>query len=271
MYADLHLHTHYSDGTYTPEELAERGREQGLGVLALTDHDTIDGCRQMALACAERDIEFVSGCEFTVELDGFEIHLLGYFLNLDCSRLIEELEKYQNVRQNRIHEIVSRLNKLGIEITSNDVLDVANCNSPGRPHIGRVLVAKGHCRSLDESFQKYLKKGKPAWVPKAKMTAPQAIELIHEAGGLAVIAHPGLYHRDDVIGPLVGAGLDGIECFYTRHSTAMTEHYLMLAEQYGLIVTGGSDCHGENKGRPLIGAVKLPYSYVERMKSAVSV
>ena len=135
------------------------GREQGLGVLALTDHDTIDGCRQMALACAERDIEFVSGCEFTVELDGFEIHLLGYFLNLDCSRLIEELEKYQNVRQNRIHEIVSRLNKLGIEITSNDVLDVANCNSPGRPHIGRVLVAKGHCRSLDESFQKYLKKG----------------------------------------------------------------------------------------------------------------
>ena len=271
MYADLHLHTHYSDGTYTPEELAERGREQGLGVLALTDHDTIDGCRQMALACAERDIEFVSGCEFTVELDGFEIHLLGYFLNLDCSRLIEELEKYQNVRQNRIHEIVSRLNKLGIEITSNDVLDVANCNSPGRPHIGRVLVAKGHCRSLDESFQKYLKKGRPAWVPKDMMTASEAIELIHEAGGLAVMAHPGLYHRDDIISPLVESGLDGIECFYTRHSTAMTEHYLLLAEQYGLIVTGGSDCHGENKGRPLIGGVKLPYSYIERMKSAVSV
>jgi hypothetical protein len=132
-------------------------------------------------------------------------------------------------------------------------------------------VAKGHCRSLDESFQKYLKKGKLAWVPKDKMAARQAIELIHEAGGLAVIAHPGLYHRDDIISPLVESGLDGIECFYTRHSTAMTEHYLLLAEQHGLIVTGGSDCHGENKGRPLIGGVKLPYSYIERMKSAVSV
>ena len=271
MYADLHLHTHYSDGTYTPEELAERGREHGIKVMALTDHDTIDGCKQMAIACADRNIEFISGCEFTVELESFELHLLGYFLDLQCARLIEQLEKYQAVRQNRIHEMVFKLNELGVKISSDDVLNIANCNSPGRPHIGRVMVAKGYCRSLDESFQKYLKKGKPAWVAKSKMTAPQAIELIHEAGGLAVIAHPGLYHRDDVISPLVAAGLDGIECFYTRHSTPMTEHYLMLAEQHALLVTGGSDCHGDNKGRPLIGGVKLPYAYVEKMKMAVSV
>ena len=102
------------------------------------------------------------------------------------------------------------------------------------------------------------------------MTASQAIELIHEAGGLSVIAHPGLYHRDEVISSLAAVGMDGIECFYTRHSTPMTEHYLMLAEQHGLLVTGGSDCHGDNKGRPLIGGIKLPYFYVEKMKLALS-
>lgn len=269
MYADLHLHTNYSDGTYTPEELVDCGHARGLGVMALTDHDTIDGCSRMAGVCKDRGIEFIAGCEFTVELDGFELHLLGYFLDLECSRLIQQLEKYQSVRHGRVHEMVTKLNGIGIEIESEEVLKIANCNSPGRPHIARALVAKGYCESLDESFQRYLKKGRPAWVPKEKMTAAEAIELIHEAGGLAVIAHPGLYHRDEVISPLVDAGLDGIECFYTRHSTSTTEHYLMLAEQYNLLVTGGSDCHGNNKGRPLIGGVKLPYQYVERMKSAV--
>jgi predicted metal-dependent phosphoesterase TrpH len=147
---------------------------------------------------------------------------------------------------------------------------IANCDAPGRPHIGRALVEAGHCRNLDESFQKWLKKGKPAWVPKAKLSAAEAIRLIHDADGLAVLAHPGLYHRDEVIPPLVDLGMDGLECLYTRHSTPMTEHYLMLAEQYDLLVTGGSDCHGENKGKPLIGGVKVPVSFIEKMKSAVA-
>lgn len=270
MYADLHLHTNFSDGTYTPEELASHGNRVGLGAMALTDHDTIDGCARMAVACAEREIEFVPGCEFTVEHDGTELHLLGYLLDTEHVRLCSELAKYQEVRRNRIHEMVAKLNGLGVKISSEEVMKVANCDSPGRPHIGRALVTLGHCRSLDEAFRKFLKKGKPAWVPKAKLTAAEAIALIHEAGGVAVIAHPGLYHRDDVIPPLVAAGLDGIECFYTRHSTTMTEHYLMIAEEHGLLVTGGSDCHGENKGKPLIGSVKLPYEFVARMKSAVA-
>ncbi len=269
MYADLHLHTNYSDGTFTPEELAEHGQRVGLKAMALTDHDTVDGCTRMAVACSERDIEFVAGCEFTVGHDGNELHLLGYFLDLENGRLRGELAKYQKVRRNRIHEMVVKLNELGVKITSDDVMKIANCDAPGRPHIGRALMAMGHCRSLDEAFRKWLKKGKPAWVPKAKLTAAEAIELIHEACGLAVIAHPGLYHRDEVIPPLVEAGLDGIECFYTRHSTSMTEHYLMLAEKYDLLVTGGSDCHGKNKGRPLIGSVKLPYGFVAKMKTAI--
>ena len=118
MYADLHLHTNFSDGTYTPEELAGHGKRVGLTVMSLTDHDTIDGCARMAVACGEHDIEFVSGCEFTVELDGFELHLLGYFLDLENSRLLSELAKYQKVRRNRIHEMVAKLNGLGIAITA---------------------------------------------------------------------------------------------------------------------------------------------------------
>ncbi len=270
MYADLHLHTNFSDGTYTPEELAGHGKRVGLKVMSLTDHDTIDGCSRMTAACAELDIEFVSGCEFTVELDGYELHLLGYFLDLENTRLLSELAKYQEVRRNRIHEMVAKLNGLGIAITSEDVMRIADCDAPGRPHIGRALVKAGHCRNLDEAFQKWLKKDKPAWVSKAKLSAAEAIRLIHDADGLAVLAHPGLYHRDEVIPPLVELGMDGLECLYTRHSTPMTEHYLMLAEQYNLLVTGGSDCHGNNKGKPLIGAVKLPVSFVEKMKSAVA-
>ncbi len=269
MFADLHMHTCFSDGTYTPEELAGHGERVGLKVMALTDHDTVDGCARMAAACEERGIEFVSGCEFTVELEGLELHLLGYFLNLENQRLLSELAKYQEVRRNRIHEMVAKLNELGVAITSEAVMRLADCDSPGRPHIGRALVEAGQCRSLDEAFQRWLKKGKPAWVPKAKLSAAAAIRLIHEADGLAVLAHPGLYHRDEVIPDLLALGMDGLECFYTRHSTPMTEHYLMLAEQHELLVTGGSDCHGMNKGKPLLGAVKLPLVYVEKMKSAV--
>lgn len=269
MYADLHLHSHFSDGTFSPEELAGHGQRVGLHVMSLTDHDTVDGCARMAAACAERDIEFVTGCEFTVGHGNTELHLLGYLMDIEHIRLRSELAKYQEVRRNRIHEMVGRLQKIGVKITSEDVMKIANNDAPGRPHIGRALVALGHCRTLDEAFRKWLKKGKPAWVPKDKLTSAEAIALIHEAGGLAVLAHPGLYHRDEVIAPLVEEGLDGIECLYTRHSTSMTEHYIMLAEKYGLLVTGGSDCHGESKGKPLIGSIKVPYDYVARMKSAV--
>ncbi|HUA67484.1 MAG TPA: hypothetical protein VMA13_02955, partial [Candidatus Saccharimonadales bacterium] len=125
----------------------------------------------------------------------------------------------------------------------------------------------GLCKSLDEAFERYLKKNRPAWVPKAKMSALEAIELIHQAGGLAVMAHPGLNRTDDVIPALVEAGLDGIECFHTKHSTNMSEHYLEMADQYYLLITGGSDCHGFSKGKPLIGTVKLPCDHVEKLKA----
>jgi hypothetical protein len=268
MFADLHLHTNFSDGTYTPEELVGHARRQGFAAIALTDHDTVEGCARAAAACQQAGIEFISGTELTAEQDGNELHILGYLMDTGNTRLLEEMGRFQSVRQNRIREMVARLNQIKVPLKEEAVFKLANCRAPGRPHVARALVAAGLCSSLDEAFERFLRKHRPAWVPKFKMSAAHAIELIHQSGGLAVMAHPGLNHNDEIIPAMVEAGLDGIECFHTKHSTAMSERYLEIADRFELLVTGGSDCHGMSKGKPLIGTVKLPYEHVEALKDA---
>jgi 3',5'-nucleoside bisphosphate phosphatase len=269
MFADLHLHTNFSDGTYTPEELAAQGKRLGFRALALSDHDTVEGCARMKAACDTDGIEFIPATELTAELDGHELHLLGYFIETTDAKLLVELARFQEVRQNRIREMVAAIQKLGVPLREETVFEVANCRAPGRPHVARALVKVGLCKSLDEAFERFLKKDRPAWVPKFKMSATQAIDLIHDAGGLAVMAHPGLNHCDELISTLAAGGMDGLECYHTKHPWAQAAHYEKMAEQLGLLVTGGSDCHGLSKGRPLIGGIKLPYHHVERMKQAV--
>ena len=269
-FADLHLHTQFSDGTFTPEELAGHGARLGFAALALTDHDTVEGCARMAAACAAAGIEFIAGAELTAEHNDTELHVLGYFLDTQNQKLLAEIAKFQAVRQNRIREMVARINEQGMPFEADSVFALANCRSPGRPHVARALVKAGLVASLDEAFERFLKKNRPAWVPKAKVSALEGIDLIHQAGGLAVMAHPGLNRTDEVIPALVDAGLDGIECFHTKHSTATSGRYLEIAGKFNLLVTGGSDCHGFSKGRPLIGGVKLPYEHVEKLKQAVA-
>ena len=268
-FADLHLHTNFSDGTYTPEKLAAEAKRHDLKAVALTDHDTVEGCARMAVACAALGIEFIPASEFTAELGEEEIHLLGYFLDTNNPKLLQELAKFQEVRQQRIRQMVERINDHGIPLRADDVFTLANCRSPGRPHVARAMVQEGFCAGMDEAFDRFLKKGKPAWVPKCKMSASEAIDLIHSAGGIAVLAHPALNNCDDLIPMLADCGIDGLECYHTKHQWAVAEHYVRMAEQSNLLVTGGSDCHGMSKGRPLIGGIKLPYWRVERMKEAV--
>ncbi len=268
-FADLHLHTFFSDGTFTPEELAGHGARLGLAAMALTDHDTVEGCARMAAVCEAAGIEFITGAELTAEHNDTELHVLGYFLDPQNQRLLAEIAKFQAVRQNRIREMVARINELGVPLQAETVFALANCKSPGRPHVARAMVKAGLVSNLDEAFERFLKKNRPAWVPKARVSALEAIELVHHAGGLAVMAHPGLNRTDDVIPALVDAGLDGIECFHTKHSTAASERYLEIADRFHLLVTGGSDCHGFSKGKPLVGTVKLPYEHVQNLKEAV--
>ena len=269
-FADLHLHTSFSDGTFTPEELVLQAQKNGLSCIALTDHDTVQGCARAAAACAPVLIEFIPGTELTAEHDDTEVHILGYFLDTQNQTLLAEIAKFQAVRKQRIYEMVARINEIGVPLKVEAVFALANCESPGRPHVARTLVKEGLTRNLDEAFERFLKKGRPAWVPKAKMSARESVDLIHQAGGLAVMAHPGLNRTDDIIPALVDAGLDGIECFHTKHSTTMAERYLGIADQFHLLVTGGSDCHGFSKARPLIGTVRLPYEHVEKMKTALA-
>ena len=266
MFADLHLHTNFSDGTYSPEELVAQAQRFRLRAIALTDHDSVEGCVRAGQACAAAGVEFIPGTELTAEHEGNEIHLLGYFIDTANPRLLVQIGRFQAVRQNRIREIVTRLNQLKVPLVAEKVFALANCRSPGRPHVARALVEARLCGTLDEAFERFLKKNRPAWVPKFKMGAGDAIELIHQAGGVAVLAHPGLNRTDAVIPDIVEAGLDGIECFHTKHSTATAEHYLEIADRFHLLVTGGSDCHGLSKGKPLIGTVKLPYQHVEALK-----
>jgi hypothetical protein len=269
-FADLHMHTFFSDGTFTPEELVERASKLGFAAIALTDHDTVEGCERAATACAAAQMEFISGTELTAEHEDTEVHILAYLVDTQNQTLLTRIAGFQSVRQNRIREMVAALNKLGIPLKGESVFALANCKSPGRPHVARALVKEKFIGSLDEAFEKYLKKGRPAWVPKTKMSALEAVELIHQAGGLAIMAHPGLNRTDEIIPDLVAAGLDGIECFHTKHSTTMAERYLEIADKFHLLVTGGSDCHGFSKKAPLIGTVKLPYEHVEKLKAKVA-
>lgn len=267
MTADLHLHTSFSDGTFSPEELVRHAAAHQFRAIALTDHDTVEGCARAAAASESLGVEFIPGTELTAEHQGEEIHILGYYLDTSNPRLLTEMARFQEVRQNRIREMVARINELGVPLTADEVFQIANCRAPGRPHVARALIAGGHCDSLDEAFERFLKKGRPAFVPKFKISAQHAIELIHQAGGAAILAHPGINRVDHFIPEMVKSGLDGLECLHTKHSNSVADHYFKMAGEMRLLATGGSDCHGLSKGKPLIGTVRLPYSNVEHLKA----
>lgn len=256
--ADLHLHTYFSDGTFSPEELVRRAREKGLSIIALTDHDTVEGCARTEAACGFEGLEFIPGAELTADCAGVEVHILGYWLDSEDGVLLAALAKFQKVRQDRIVEMVARLNSAGVPLTLEAVTRVAGCNSPGRPHVARALVTAGLAVDFDAAFERFLKKGRVAFVPKARMDVTTAVNLIHAAGGVAVLAHPGLYRNDGLIPQIAAAGLDGLECWHTKHSNSQSAQYAALATKMNLVATGGSDCHGMAKDHPLVGSVRLP-------------
>ena len=237
-----------------------------LAAIALTDHDTIEGCQRQADACAKHGIEFIPGTELSTDIQGHEMHLLGYFLDTDNEELIQETTRYQHNRTNRVYDLVRQLNSIGVGLHADQVFDLAKCKAPGRPHVARALVKYGFCGTMDEAFTRYLRKGAPGWTPKVNAPFEEGIRLIHQADGIAIMAHPGLNKIDHLIPDMVRAGLDGIECWHSKHPKSTSKRYREMAARLGLLSTGGSDCHGPGKGHPIIGTVRVPYEILDEMK-----
>ena len=267
-FADLHLHTRYSDGSYTPEELAREAARQRFAAIAVTDHDTLDGIPESLRAGDEFGIEVIAGVEITCRVETQEIHLLGYLFGDTWKNesLRAVLDHSRRVREQRVAQFVVKFNELGIPLTLQDVQQCSDAGTIGRPHVAMALQKRGFVKSVEEAFERFLKRGKPAFVERYRMTAAEAIGHIKRAGGAAVLAHPALNRIDAQIPNMVEQGLDGIEVWHSRQSPAQSESYLRLAERLGLLATGGSDCHGSVRGEPLLGTVKIPYERVEALR-----
>jgi hypothetical protein len=269
-YADLHLHTHYSDGSDAPARVVERAVAAGLSAIAITDHDTLAGLEEGEAAARATGIEFLRGVEVSASHGKHEVHILGFGVRLDNADLNTELQRLCDGRHERAVKIVEKLNALGIPITLDAVTVHAGPGAAvGRMHIARELSAGGHVKTVQDAFNRYIGAGKRAYVPKARLSCERAIELIHGAGGLAFLAHPGIGTTHTILPSLLTFPFDGIEVYHSKHSPGQSDAFLQLANERGLLITGGSDCHGEIKGQAEMGKVKLAWEWYNRIARAV--
>ncbi len=250
---DLHLHTIHSDGTMKVGEVINRAAQAGFSAIAITDHDCIDGVADAIRIGKEAGLKVVSGVELSAIYQNHDIHILGYFFDLKNEKLNAELQKFITARYERGEKIVEKLNKLGIRISFEDVRKRVKGRTVGRPHVAEALVKVGVCKTVREAFDSFLAEGKPAYVPKYKISVKDAIELIHQAGGIASLAHPGISRADDFIEQFAKWDLDAVEAMHSKHWDVQVDYFKMRAEQTGLLISGGSDCHGEKRGEPTFG------------------
>ncbi len=275
-FCDLHTHTIASDGSDSPSDLIKKAKEAGLRAVAITDHDTLAGLTEAKDACSKYEIELVPGIELSLLGPRGNMHLLGYYIDPDSKELQKVLDGVQKARAERNPKILNLLKGLGIDIKMSELEQMAKGGQIGRPHIARAMVEKGYVKNVSQAFDRYLKKDGPAYAPKSILEPKEAIEAIHKAGGVAVLAHPislepePLTLLDGFIKTWTQYGLDGIECYYSEHSPDFTEYCLNLCRKFGLITTGGSDYHG--KAKPYIklgvgkGNLSIPYELVEGLK-----
>ncbi len=266
-FADLHVHTYFSDGTYSPEQLVKAALKEGISCLGVTDHDTLEGVVPVQEAAKGHDLEIIGGIELSTEISGKDIHILGYFLDATEGPLVDNFRKAQQVRVERAEKMIGKLKEMGVaDIDMDDVSKQTKTDSIGRPHVAKILKEKGCVSTIGEAFDKYIGEGCPAYVPKYKMTPIKAIELIRESSGVAVLAHPMVNNKDEIIPRLVKAGLQGIEVYYPNCCKEVIKYYEGIAQKHGLAVTGGSDSHGNVKSYTTLGKIKLPYEFVEKLK-----
>ena len=258
---DLHLHTTASDGLLTPALLLERAAAVRLTVVSVTDHDTVAGLAEARMAADRLDVRVVNGIEITAVEDGRDVHILGYFIDSGSEALAGFLRDQRGDRIRRVREMAERLDALGYPIDVEAVLDKTrhSSRSVGRPAIADALVAAGHATDRNDAFSRLLGRGCPAFVPRRGVGGEEVIRVIHAAGGIASIAHPGILDQDSLIPSLVDAGLDAIEVWHCDHTPEHQARYGDLADRFGLARSGGSDYHGDGVHRACQpGTVTLP-------------
>lgn len=264
--ADLHIHTTFSDGVFTPVEVVERALGIGLGAIAVTDHDCIEGIEPAAQAAKGTSLEVVPGVEISAAAGDHEIHILGYFVDYNDIKLTDALRKMKDNRVERIKSILSLLRKEGCELDEDKVFKNVVDGTIGRMHLARMMVETGFVGNHYEAFDKYLGNGKPCCLRHVRLDFTKAISMILSSGGVPVIAHPGTMGSDDLFGDYVKAGLRGVEVYHVKHHGEETSKYLAIAEKYNLIVTGGSDCHGMASGRILMGRATVDIKTVDILR-----
>ncbi|MEZ4528941.1 MAG: PHP domain-containing protein [Desulfobacterales bacterium] len=275
MKIDLHIHSTASDGTCTPAEILRLAGEMGIGIFSITDHDTVAGSKEILGMEIPPPIRFIPGLEISAQSpDSFpcagSFHILGYNMDVDDSVLNQTLEVLREARRNRNPRIIENLTRMGFDLSMEELIRHAGDSQIGRPHIAGLMLKKGFVQSIDEAFDKYIGTGKPAYVDKYRISSTEAITMIRNAGGTAVLAHPGLlkplipFSFEEMILHLRKIGLCGIEVWYPEHSAEQTACYAQVADRCGLIKTGGTDFHGAVKpglqmgiGR---GDFRVPYS-----------
>lgn len=267
MRVDLHTHTTASDGLLSPAMLVEEAARLGVRVLAITDHDTTGGLQEALEVGNALGVEVIPGVEINTDVQGAEIHVLGYYIDYTSDWFQDALRHLRESRLDRAARMVARLATMGIQLDLQRVLALAHGGSIGRPHIARAMVEAGYISSPEEAFRLYIGRGGPAYVERERFSPEDAVRMILRAGGVPVLAHPGLSNRDGLLPDLIAAGLMGIEVYYPEHSPAQVQHYLNLARKFGLLTTGGTDYHGGDLApRVQIGSVEVPLEVVEALK-----
>lgn len=265
-FADLHLHTTFSDGYLSPSELVRKGAGLGFSALAITDHDTISGLAEASQEANLHEITLIPGIEISTTLNGKSVHILGYMISAQSEILQKTLREIIESRTERMKNMVDRLDTMGYPLDIVDVLDFIGDKVPGRALLARYIIQKGHFKSVGEVFDYVLGDSGEVFEPVSVLDPQSAIEIINKAGGVSSIAHPGNTCIDEMFPQLVEAGLDGVEAYNPVHSKPEVAHYLKIAQRYDLLVTGGSDYHGPQRPNKDMGKIKLDYTHVERIK-----
>jgi len=266
---DLHIHSIYSDGTFTPKEIVYKAKELKLKAISITDHDSISGIEEELEVGKKLKVEIVPGIEMSADVRNDEIHILGYYIDWKDRNFLAQLKIFQESRAKRNRRLIEKLKELGMPINHNELKGLAAKGGVvSRLHIARLMREKGYVSSIGEAFEKWLNPGKPAHAKRMKVSPFEVIQLILDIGGIPVFAHPYLSKRDDLIPDFVKAGLKGIEVYHSAHNTQTEEHYRKIAQRHHLLITGGSDCHGRAKDKILMGTVNVPALLLENLKKA---